>query len=675
MVQPDCVAIDPIRLAWLLRADVRAGRPLTAIPEDFRLWWATNGRREYPAFARASSVSEMELFAPMPDWPSFGRFGMTRFLRYMLDTREDLQRVFDVSTGHGLWEAIAWQFVHGIREYALSGQLDAATLAALSETPALLSTPVDDVEAGRTEITWLMFFVWRCDAGLQRLFDLRSGRGRQGYALWFWTEAIPNLRLMPLIPERQRDWLRQGQEDRVLPGKTVPRIAVLLWLHRPDLQAAFDIRTPVGWSGLSEWARSGWQNEPAMQWLAVGDDVPSGSAGIEVPKSRPFGLNLIGFAFGELGIGEDVRMAAAACEAAGIPFKVVNIDPGANLRQADRALAGHVERYGTEASYAINLFCLTAFDTVRVFLERGLPLFEGRYNIGWWPWELPVWPRDWRIAFDLVDEVWAATEFTRAMYTAGRVSQASGASSPRVTLMPMAVSVARAVPVTRQKLGLPEKRFLFLYVFDFNSYLVRKNPSAAVKAFRRAFPASDTSVGLVLKTMNSNPRNPAWLRFLRECAKDPRIVVLERTLDRGEVLGLIDACDAYVSLHRSEGFGRTLAEAMLFGKPVVGTGFSGNADFLTSEIGFPVKWKRRPVAPGDYPFITVADRAWWAEPDIADATRQMQAARQAAQDPKFARRVKAFAQERFSPQCVGASMKQRTEEVASCTVTQAARQP
>lgn len=114
-----------------------------------------------------------------------------------------------------------------------------------------------------------------------------------------------------------------------------------------------------------------------------------------------FGVNLIGFAFGELGIGEDLRMAAQACDAAGVPFKVLNIDPGKHLRQADRLLAPHCTDDVAELPYAINLFCLTAADTQRVYAERGAALFDGRHNIGWWPWELPVWPQRWRGAFTL----------------------------------------------------------------------------------------------------------------------------------------------------------------------------------------------------------------------------------------------------------------------------------
>ena len=140
------------------------------------------------------------------------------------------------------------------------------------------------------------------------------------------------------------------------------------------------------------------------------------------------------------------------------------------------------------------------------------------------------------------------------------------------------------------------------------------------------------------------------------------------TLDREVVLGLVDACDAYVSLHRAEGFGRTLAEGMLLGKPVVGTDFSGNTDFLTQDTGYPVKWTRLAVAPGEYPFIEPADQAWWAEPDVGHAARQMRAARAAAGSP-WALQLPQQVAEQFSPEAIGARMRtllrQRFEGLAA----------
>ncbi|HEU4853579.1 MAG TPA: glycosyltransferase [Telluria sp.] len=647
-------SIDPMRLAWLLRAELRRGLAAgDPIPDWFHMWWAIDGRREYPAWPSATPATSAHLLHPMSNWPSYGAFGMTLALNHLIDTRADLRTTFDVHTDEGLWHAIAWFYTHGLREYRLTGAADAATLEALDETPLFVKNAAGETSP---ELTWLMFFVWRCSDELQTTFDLRAKEARLAYLQWFLFEGITNLQLAPLVSKRWHAWLREPIALDDCPSVAVPRAGYLMWQRRNDLQRVFDLNTVDGRRALASWTEKAWLVEPSLYW-ATSPRPPE----IQT-KERPFGLNLIGFAFGELGIGEDVRMAAAACDAAGIPYTVVNIHPGEHLRQEDRSLAEHVSRCASteEAPFAINLFCLTGFDTARVALERGPNLFADHFNIGWWPWELPVWPQDWLVAFDLVDEVWAATEFTHRMY---KTAAARARSRASVTLIPLPASVSRLKPMKRQQLGLPPNRFLFLYVFDFNSYLQRKNPFSTLNAFRLAFDKSDSNVGLVFKTMNSRESNKDWQRFIRECAKDPRVTVLDATLERGEVLGLIDCCDAYVSLHRSEGFGRTLAEAMLLGKPVVGTNFSGNVDFLSMQTGFPVRWKPVKVKEGEYPFVSFKDKPWWADASVVDAALQLQAARQAA--PIFIDRVRKTAERIFSPSRIGKMMAKRAIEVAA----------
>ncbi len=658
--------IDPMRVAWLLRADLRRGAPAGGPVSDwFKMWWLIIGPREYPASVDHAKLRDAGLFEPLPDWPSQHGFGMTPALRFLLDTREDLANNFDVTTEQGLLHAVAWLFVHGVREHRLVPALDARTLAALDAVPPFFANDSAASE-DKPDITWLMFFVWRISPDLQKHFDLQRAEDRQAYLSWFLLDGVPQLQLAPMLAPRWRAWLRQpvlGNAEKA----AVPRAAYLLWQRYEQLQRAFNLQTEQGIAALAMWAAEVWGTQRELSW--IDQALPTSALPLFPSKERPFGLNLIGFAFGELGIGEDVRMAVAACEAAGIPFAVVNIYPGDTLRQADQALATHVAKSGEKddpAPYAFNLFCLTAFDTARVFLERGDELFNDRYNIGWWPWELPVWPRDWSFVFDLVDEVWAATTFTHRMYTkaAGR---ASAARAP-VTLVPMPASVERVKPMSRTELGLPQDKFLFLYVFDFNSYLARKNPFATVKAFRQAFDVSDSSVGLVLKTMNANPENREWRRFICECAKDERIVLLDQTMEREKVLGLIQACDAYISLHRSEGFGRTLAEAMLFGKPVISTNFSGSVDFVNHDTGYPVQWRSVPVKPDEYPFINADDGAWWAQPITKVAAQQMRASRVAALSKASheanEERFQAFATARFSTLTIGTRILERLHEVA-----------
>jgi len=303
-------------------------------------------------------------------------------------------------------------------------------------------------------------------------------------------EGVYNLKIDSLLTD---DWI-YNLDDVVKLNQQIelPRLPYLAWKSRDDLQNNFDINTSKGRQLLANWVNVTLENELSSQWLKQR----------RLQQKQALGVNLIGFAFGELGIGEDLRMAAAACDSVGISYTIINISPGKLVRENDQILAKIIEKESNSINYFINIFCLTGFDNVRVYLEQGASLFDNHYNIGWWPWELPVWPEQWLGAFDVIDEIWAATTYTQTMY--------QQATNKPVTLMPLPVCVERAIFVSRNELGLPENKILFLYVFDFNSYLERKNPQAAIHAFIKAFAKNNTDVGLVLKTMNSNPDNPQW---------------------------------------------------------------------------------------------------------------------------------------------------------------------
>jgi glycosyltransferase involved in cell wall biosynthesis len=294
----------------------------------------------------------------------------------------------------------------------------------------------------------------------------------------------------------------------------------------------------------------------------------------------------------------------------------VNVDAG-NIRQADQLLKGKTHDLHSKElpPYRNNIFCLPAFDTAsRVFMQKGASAFEGYHNIGWWPWELSVFPKAWQPhAFKLVDEVWASSTFLEDMY--------KRSTDKPVHLVPLAVSVDRLKKHPRKYYGLPDKKYLFLYVFDFNSSVARKNPMAAVNAFKLAFPQTDKSVGLVLKTMNTNSTNPEWQSFLKECKADKRIHVLTETMDRPDVLGLIDCCDAYVSLHRAEGFGRTIAEAILLNKKIIATKYSGNCDYMYFDGCYSVKSSLINISANEYHWSGAGMQ--WADPDFYDCSFYM----------------------------------------------------
>jgi SAM-dependent methyltransferase len=172
--------------------------------------------------------------------------------------------------------------------------------------------------------------------------------------------------------------------------------------------------------------------------------------------------------------------------------------------------------------------------------------------------------------------------------------------------------------VTRAELGLPEE-FLFLFVYDFLSVMERKNPLALIEAFGRAFAPGEGPV-LILKSINGPRRMEAFERVKVAAARRPGVSVLDGYLSRDALIRILSSCDCYVSLHRAEGFGLTMAEAMVLGKPVIATGFSGNLTFMTEENAYLVRHQPARIPEGCDPYPAGAE---WAEPDIEHAAELM----------------------------------------------------
>jgi glycosyltransferase involved in cell wall biosynthesis len=225
-----------------------------------------------------------------------------------------------------------------------------------------------------------------------------------------------------------------------------------------------------------------------------------------------------------------------------------------------------------------------------------------------------------------VDEVWCATSFV-----AQAVAAACGKPVHKVP-PPMEVPLARAY--RRREFGLPEAPFLFLFTFDYNSFVKRKNPEAVIAAFRDAFPRGRDDVGLVVKSVNGANQPARVAAMSARIGGDPRIVCLDRFLSRDESYGLTSVTDAYVSLHRAEGLGLGLGEAMALGKPAIATGYSGNLEFMREGNSLLVDYRLVPVAPGEY--LVDDARFEWAEPDVVSAARCM---RLLADDPPMRERI------------------------------------
>ena len=338
------------------------------------------------------------------------------------------------------------------------------------------------------------------------------------------------------------------------------------------------------------------------------------------PQSTPLpveqGICVLGPLTKSSGLGRAIRLsldALAACETiapASYDFAMEN--PAAEGNE-------HAIWPMPEVPREITLLHLNA-EALPLALAYGpRHLLRDTYRIGFFFWELTEIPDCHRLALDLVDEIWVASEFNRELYS-------RFTDKPVIRVGMAAAPLPDGPPAVREEWGLEPDAFTFIAVFDSLSFIARKNPLGLIEAFARAFPRGDEPVALLLKTQNRGIVQDEWQvrhwrAIDRRIAADPRITLLDETLTFAELLGLMRACDAFVSLHRSEGWGFGLVESMQLGLPVVCTGWSGNADFCTDETAFLVAHRLIPVGTDEY--IYTPRGSLWADPLVDSAAAQL----------------------------------------------------
>jgi glycosyltransferase involved in cell wall biosynthesis len=342
------------------------------------------------------------------------------------------------------------------------------------------------------------------------------------------------------------------------------------------------------------------------------------------------GVNVVGFFRAEFGQGEAARRLVAALERTELPHTTVTYE-----RIPHRQEHPFTERDGE--LFSANIVSLNAEHLVQFALDSGRDLLRNRYSAGLWFWETSRFPKQFRHAFDYVDEVWVASDFVRE-------AVARETAKPVLTF-PLPVLAPPPPTLSRSDFGLPEDAFVFLFVFDYFSTLQRKNPLGLIEAFTRAFPEPGRAL-LYLKSINGSRAPSDLARVTEAAAGRPDIVLSDGYLEGDRLTALTALCDCYVSLHRSEGFGLTIAEAMAFGKPAIATGYSGNLAFMDEYSSYLVPYELATLdeAVGPYPAGTE-----WAEPDLDEAAQLL---RHVVEQPDEARerglRGKAAVEERQS---------------------------
>ena len=567
-----------------------------------------------PLFAHYRDLLQQSDFAGIKKWPyAFGRFDndvripqLARVLYGRL-SREQLRSFGDPFVTSGSHTFFDW-----------------------------INLPEDGTLPGdQPALTRLQMEVYHARVDLQRAFPDLTGADRERFTGWL---------------------IENAARDHNLDGVFLPSSPTSRMITRSAYQAGIRKR----WRNLLFALRQVFkgpitsllpENSKLLRWLRSMDTAYFGQPisevrQIVVAKRRavhPFGVNISGYLKGEFGVAEAARASIKSMEAAGVPH-VLNLADTHVHRHEDHLIDGFSETN----PYRVNLVHVNADQSNQFARGKGAGYFQERYNIGYWFWELSQFPSKWRSAFDFYQEIWAASAFCQEC-----IARISPVPVVKVTF-PVLVDSVPALP-NRSAFGLAEDEFLFGFVFDYLSLAERKNPLGLIKAFRQAFEDREGAL-LVIKTINAE-HAPEQVALLRDVAKGCNVRFIDGHISRQEMTGLIASFDSFVSLHRSEGFGIGMAQAMYLGKPVIATGYSGNMDFMNHNNSYLVRYR---LAELEQDYGPYEKGNVWADPDLDHAAELMRlvfADRAGAQI--IAARAEADIKKQMTVDLAGAEMKAR----------------
>ncbi len=365
--------------------------------------------------------------------------------------------------------------------------------------------------------------------------------------------------------------------------------------------------------------------------------------------NKRFGVNLIGPIRGDFGLGESCRLLARALAESKIPFVIKDFSFGTGNNEQDRSWN---DRESDSTPYQVNIVHINPSEMLWAAKMLCEPMRTARYNIGFWLWEQPEFPKQWHCIFDLFDEIWTPAQF---------VSDAMRRCTPKPVTT---VTYGLSMPGTREEcdrgyFGLPDDVTLFLISYDGNSNTERKNPMGSIRAFCEAFSPEERDVGLVIKATHAGKED---LERFREClAEYPNVFVLTDNYSKAEFNSLVKCVDVYVSLHRAEGFGLVMAEAMQLGTAVIATDWSANTEFMNPEVACMVPAR---VVKLDRDVPPYPKESHWAQPDEKCAAEYM---RRLYEDSTYRERLCCAAQEylkaEFSPQKAAERIEKRLAEL------------
>jgi glycosyltransferase involved in cell wall biosynthesis len=481
------------------------------------------------------------------------------------------------------------------------------------------------------------------------------GTGRRIFDIYLNDPELQKIYPLGLLPFGQLhflNWLtRHGRADQQLSDTEIiaflrdatenePRSLAFTYLLQPRWQEHFPkVLTPAGWRKFCAWIDTTYGD---YLLRPLPDAVP-----INVPDTPTAdGVNVLSHFCSPSGIQQAALWTKTALERAGLQTSCRDVPVTRRIVPKNREHWLGLEVFPiTILTHAATPYFECGYD------RAGLWPREDTYRIAYWAWELEVVPEEWIEVAQLVQEIWSPTEFVaRAMRR--RMTR------PVYRMLP-GVEVGAVESVPRASFGIPQDHFVFLFMFDLHSQIHRKNPLGVLQAFQKSFRPDDKAT-LIIKTSGGDIHT-ADLAELKQTIRGPNVILLHELLSRARAYGLIAMADCFVSLHRSEGFGLGLAEAMLLGKPVIATGYSGNLDFMTPENSLLVEYKITEIKV-DRPIYTRGN--FWAEPSVPHAAALM---REVYEHPEVANARAQGAQpqiqELLSLEAAGQRMRARLDQI------------
>jgi glycosyltransferase involved in cell wall biosynthesis len=440
------------------------------------------------------------------------------------------------------------------------------------------------------------------------------------------TPIHPYIRRM--FRERHRAWpsdpfsdyeafLHQYAPGTASEGGVVTNFMKFIHEITPNLYSGLDLHNPKHCEDLVHWYLFHAERDILLDQRLIAPvlarveqrRVPT-HRGIKASAVSRADATVIGYLRTTSGVGEGGRQTLRALASTGMVVNGFDVDLNVTASRDDQSCASFLVAEGDGMA---QIFYINADQLPQVMYHVQTRLHDAAVRVCMPSWELSEFPDAWLPAFDRIDEIWAISRFVQR-------SLIRRLGKP-VIYMPVAVEFPMPRIATRAEFGLPGHKVLFFFSFDFASYAKRKNPHGVIAAFRLLRKRMGLGrAGLVIKSINGRHASGALLDLQVEIKDDPDIYLIDQTLSREDTYALISVTDCVVSLHRSEGLGFLIPEAMLLGKPVIATDYSATTEFVTPQTGLSVNYRLVPVQNGEYPF---SEGQLWAEPDVGHAAWQM----------------------------------------------------